>query len=169
MSGLELWAQIPGYPIYEASSSGRVRSINRVDARNHKRLGQVLKPMQSSTGHLYVKLMQNGREKKRLVHRVVYETFVGAIPENYDIHHVDGNKHNNAIRNLKMVTHAEHMRLHREKKPVIQMDANGKIIARFESMHDAERCTGISSGNISAAARGAQIMAGGFRWEVETI
>lgn len=43
------------------------------------------------------------------VHRLVWETFNGEIPDGYEIDHIDGNKQNNALSNLRCVTHTENM------------------------------------------------------------
>lgn len=42
-----------------------------------------------------------------LVHRAVYETFVGAIPDGLCINHKDGDKLNNNLSNLECVTYSE--------------------------------------------------------------
>lgn len=44
--------------------------------------------------------------KSHKAHRLIYEMFNGEIPEGYFIDHVDGNKANNNILNLRLVTHA---------------------------------------------------------------
>ncbi len=48
--------------------------------------------------------------KTFLVHRVVWEAFNGEIPEGLQINHIDGNKANNNLSNLELVTPAENMR-----------------------------------------------------------
>lgn len=53
----------------------------------------------------------NSTIQKRL-HRYVWEHEVGAIPKGYHIHHIDGDKANNAIDNLAMITASGHERLH---------------------------------------------------------
>ena len=60
-----------------------------------------------------------GESKQRLwrrVHRVVYETHVGKIPKGFEIDHIDGNKHNNDITNLRVVTRSENMLAMFERK-----------------------------------------------------
>ncbi len=55
------------------------------------------------------------RGTKRL-HRVVWEYHKGKIPEGYDIHHIDENKHNNDISNLAMVHNILHQRFTAKKR-----------------------------------------------------
>ena len=42
-------------------------------------------------------------------HRLVYEFFIGEIPRDREISHIDDNKLNNHYSNLKMVTHQQNM------------------------------------------------------------
>lgn len=51
------------------------------------------------------------REHKPL-HVAVWEASNGKVPKGYDVHHVDGNKDNNAIENLQCLPHAEHLSIH---------------------------------------------------------
>ena len=51
------------------------------------------------------------------VHRLIYQKSVGSIPKDkngisYDIHHIDGNRKNNDISNLKAVSLREHYDIH---------------------------------------------------------
>lgn len=51
----------------------------------------------------------------RALHRKAMEELLGRPLDSREIvHHIDGDKHNNAIENLQIVTRAEHMALHRE-------------------------------------------------------
>lgn len=50
--------------------------------------------------------------KMRLAHHIVWEEANGLIPENYEIHHIDHNKKNNDLENLKLVTVSDHQRIH---------------------------------------------------------
>lgn len=45
-------------------------------------------------------------------HRLIWEKAYGEIPEGYIIHHIDGNKSNNDLSNLQMMSREEHSRLH---------------------------------------------------------
>ncbi len=50
--------------------------------------------------------------KFRFEHVIVWESHFGSVPEGKEIHHVNGNKLDNRIENLKILTRLEHKRLH---------------------------------------------------------
>ena len=51
-----------------------------------------------------------------LEHRYVWETANGEIPDGYQIHHVNGNKKDNRLENLMIMTNSEHQTLHNKNK-----------------------------------------------------
>ncbi|MDE2020412.1 MAG: HNH endonuclease [Patescibacteria group bacterium] len=54
-------------------------------------------------------LKRNGRHE----HRIVMEKYLGRkLRRNEIVHHIDENKHNNDIRNLRVMSQSEHARLH---------------------------------------------------------
>jgi len=67
-------------------------------------------------GYCYYNTAKN---RKRLVHRVIWEETYGKIPIGYEIHHKDGNKQNNEIENLQLVSHKEHFRYHQWPTPAM--------------------------------------------------
>ena len=46
------------------------------------------------------------------LHRYIWELANGPIPDEYEVHHVDGNPSNNVLENLAIVSHQEHIDLH---------------------------------------------------------
>lgn len=50
--------------------------------------------------------------KSTRLHRVIWESQFGPIPQGFDIHHKDGNKLNNKIENLECVSHKKHLQEH---------------------------------------------------------
>ena len=46
------------------------------------------------------------------VHRLIWENNYGEIPNGYHIHHLDGDKTNNNIKNLQILSFEEHMLIH---------------------------------------------------------
>lgn len=53
--------------------------------------------------------LKDGTRRCRDLHRVVYETFKGEVPEGYVVHHIDDNPKNNKLNNLKLITHRENI------------------------------------------------------------
>lgn len=49
-------------------------------------------------------------------HVLVYWKHYGHIPTGYIVHHVNGDKHDNRIENLKIMSNSEHVRLHNIEK-----------------------------------------------------
>ena len=50
-----------------------------------------------------------------LMHKYVWEFYNGKIPKGYEVHHIDGNRANNDISNLQLLTSEEHKKLHAEQ------------------------------------------------------
>lgn len=90
---------IQGYdPVYFADKEGNIY-------RENKRLS----PVNNGIGYFQIKLRSSGKRLNRYIHRLVWETFVGPIPEGYEINHIDHDKANNALSNLEVVTHSENL------------------------------------------------------------
>jgi hypothetical protein len=51
-----------------------------------------------------------------LIHRAVWASVHGDIPDGYTIHHKDGNKANNELHNLDMLLNGDHVSLHKKKR-----------------------------------------------------
>jgi len=70
-------------------------------------------------GYMRVKLTRDdGKRVHWRVSRFIYTYFLGAIPGGFEIDHIDGNRTNNALYNLRMVTHEQNIAL-RDKVRVI--------------------------------------------------
>ncbi len=63
----------------------------------------------NGTGYIQIKLRKNKIRKSFYVHRLVYETFIGCIPDNMEINHMDFDKTNNSISNLEVVKHIDNV------------------------------------------------------------
>jgi hypothetical protein len=61
-------------------------------------------------GYLTIALCLNSRVKRFSIHRLLFESFKGNIPINLQINHIDGNKLNNSLANLELVTPLENTR-----------------------------------------------------------
>ena len=103
---VEQWRPVPGFPKYEVSSLGRVRSTTTSGKR------KLLKPWLSGKGpakYLCVGLSEYGHMVRRLVHQLVLEAFVGPRPKGLVSRHLDGNRLNCSVSNLTRGTPKENM------------------------------------------------------------
>lgn len=103
---IEEWRSISGYEgLYEVSSFGRVRSLDRyVKGKSESyRLykGKVLSPGKDKGDYLFVILCCNGKVYRKCVHRLVAEAFI-PNPDNLpEVNHKDEVKTNNSVDNLE--------------------------------------------------------------------
>ena len=99
---IEEWRPVVGYEgLYEVSSYGRVRGVDRYDNRNCFRKGKVLSPFKDRYGYLSVVLSCNGKCKTTNVHRLVAKAFL-PNPDNLpQVNHKDEVKLNNCVDNLE--------------------------------------------------------------------
>lgn len=98
---IEIWKSIPGYEgLYEASDMGNFRSIKNG-------IIKILKPRFFWTGYVSIQLSKNSKHKTFTGHKLVWLAFNGEIPDNYVIDHIDMNKSNNNLSNLRLLTNRE--------------------------------------------------------------
>ena len=105
---IEQWRPIPGYPAYEVSDLGSVRSIDRVVpgsfSGRRRRTGVAIKPV-IGFGYARAKVYQDGRARIVGVHRLVLLAFGGPPPEgDYEARHVNGDPLDNRASNLRWGT-----------------------------------------------------------------
>lgn len=106
----ETWRDIPGYEgHYQASNQGNVRRIDEKARRD----GKPLRPGSVGPKHIHfrVSLLSNGK-KNYSVHRLVALAFLGPIPDDCDVHHINGNPTDNRPANLQYLDKAIHRSLH---------------------------------------------------------
>ncbi|MGP5931496.1 NUMOD4 domain-containing protein [Corynebacterium glyciniphilum] len=104
MTKLEEWRTYPRCPIYEASSLGRIRSIDRVatlpNGFKRKYKGKILQPSRSKTGHLSVRLSHAGEGGTKKVHSIVIESFDRLRMPGEVVRHLNDDPTDNRIENL---------------------------------------------------------------------
>lgn len=108
----ELWKTIKGYEgLYEVSDQGRVKSINRkrTDCRGRVQSFKetILKPEIVFDGYQRVCLCIKGKKKHFRVATLVFEAFNGPIPESKELDHINGERTDNRLENLRVVSHLE--------------------------------------------------------------
>ena len=87
------WRDIKGFEgIYQCNENGEVLNL---------RTGNLVRAYKGR-GNYSVGLCANYKRKAFVLHRLIYETFVGEIPEGYIVCHLDCDKSNNKLSNLKL-------------------------------------------------------------------
>lgn len=69
--------------------------------------GKLLKGHISIKGYKCLSVRVEGKLRTRKAHRLIWEAWVSKIPEGMQINHIDGNKLNNDLNNLEVVTQKE--------------------------------------------------------------
>lgn len=194
MTNEEIWKPIIGYEgLYEVSNRGNIRSCERTIKRGSGYMTIHPKDLvlNSSYGGYQRVVLANKehRTKSFAVNRLVAMAFLSDYKESLDVDHINGIRDDNRVENLRMCTRKENCnfsisRRNRKqsafKKPVLQFNMNDELIAEYESTLEAERCTGISSGNIysccinrvittRAGNKSTITTAGGYIWKFKTI
>lgn len=161
----EEWRDIKGYEgKLQVSNLGRVKSLNY----NRTGVEKILQLSLHSNGYLEFKTYKN----RWLVHRLVYETFVGPIPKGMQINHINEVKTDNRLCNLNLMTPKENTNWgqarYKQRKPqlipVTQYLLDGTPYFTYFSASDAEKDLGIFHNNIIKCCKGKLKTAYGFIW-----
>ena len=165
----ERWLPVPGYPLYQVSSFGRVKSCNLY---SHSQ-PIIMHSWPDKDGHMKVRLSKDGKASNVFVHRLVAIAFI-PNPKNLPIvNHLDENPANNRIENLEWCTALENTvynkmptrRAAALRRPIIQKDLNGHVVKIWSSRAEIEAKTEYFGGNITLVCQGKRKSAYGFTWE----
>lgn len=108
----EVWIDVPEYiGIYQCSNFGRVRSLDRIKKNGQFAIGKILKQQIQPNGYFRTGLSKNGSHKKIEVHKLVAICFFNHKPNGFKIvvDHIDGNRTNNHVYNLQVITHRKNI------------------------------------------------------------
>ena len=87
----------PIYADYEASRDGMIRN-----KKNRKTIGRII-----NTGYMKISIRVNGKRKNFRSHRFIYECFNGLIPAGFVVDHINRDKLDNRVENLRVITQQE--------------------------------------------------------------
>lgn len=159
-----------------------VSSIGRVSYADKEGNLYLYSQVEDKCGYLRI---GGNRSKETMVHRLVVKAFISDIPKGFEVNHKDGNKKNNKVENLEIVTHKENMvhsryvlgndtsgmkgrtgRLHHLSKPVSCYTLDGKYVKTYGSIREAARQLNLSDTNISNICRSKRHYktCGGYFW-----
>jgi|SRR5690554_1776748 len=159
----EVWIDIKGYEgIYEVSNKGRVRThknkttyTKKHGVRKWKQRIMKFKGNTPKTGYR-VSLWKEGKQKDFLVARLVAFNFYNENIDNkkLTVNHIDGNRMNNELYNLELITLKENIQHGFNSGLYPQINVTIKILSsdtihEFNSLTKASRFIGHSHGYIS--------------------
>lgn len=157
----EIWVESIGSKNYMVSNLGRIRNI---------KTNNILHPVETC-GYYKVRLSENGKTTDWLVHKLIFLSFNKniSLENGFCIDHIDGNKHNNNINNLRKITISENVQnaYYQQKtnsniKPVSQFDKENNLIATFPSSREAGRQLNLDSSSITKCCKGKLKTVGGY-------
>lgn len=181
----EVWKDVVGYEgTYQVSNMGRVRSIDRIAPCRKKgyttitKKGRILNLSTNRLGYKEAHLYNYQEQKERIisVHRLVAFAFIPNTDREHlrEINHIDENKANNRVNNLEWCDRAYNTRYGSSRirattnnpniRRVAQYSKSGELIAKYETIADASRATGLDNSSISKACRGKLKTNGGYIW-----
>jgi hypothetical protein len=110
---MEEWRAIPGHAGYEVSDQGRVRSVDRwIEYSDGRKAGskawfkgKLLAP--GAVGRGYWQVALGGSAPNNYVHQLVALVFLGPPDAGQEVRHLDGNKKNNTVPNLRYGTRSQ--------------------------------------------------------------
>ena len=101
MFTIEIWKDIKGYEgIYQVSNLGRIKSL-----KYGKEV--IMKPKPNTHGYIRVSITMHNKKKSIAVHRLVAETFIPNPDNKPCIDHINTNRADNRVENLRWVTYSE--------------------------------------------------------------
>lgn len=187
---MEIWKDVPDYEgLYKASNYGNVKRCEKICWRGKNYKTKVILPERQIKGSLVkgywvIGLWKKGKVHNQAVHRIIAKTFIPNPENKPQIDHIDGNRLNNRVENLRWVTDKENVNnpITLKRKSVAAMGNYMK--GRFGALHhnskkvkcietgsvfcgfaEASRKTGISAFGISLVANGKRQTAGGYHWQ----
>ena len=99
----EIWKDVVGYEgLYQVSNLGRVKSLR---IKRHK--DGVMTTKTRKNGYVFIFLRVNNKRIWKSVHRLVAIAFIPNPENKPEIDHIDGNRSNNVVTNLRWATPKE--------------------------------------------------------------
>jgi hypothetical protein len=140
---MEEWKVYPELSNYEVSSLGRVRNI---------KTGRILANNVDKDGYFYVGLYQDKKKYRRNIHRLVALTFI-PNPDNLPIvDHINQDRQDNRVENLRWTTHKGNSRNTKLNSKVKICDFEGNVIKEFDTIIEAAEHYNIPNDKMCAAA-----------------
>lgn len=109
---LRAWKDVPNYEgLYQVSTDGQIRSLDRYVTYKKGKVvfykGKKMKLHNDKDGYLTVGLSKDNKTKQCKVHRLVALCFIPNVNNLQEVDHIDTNRENNSVSNLRWVSREE--------------------------------------------------------------
>lgn len=154
---LVVWKQVKGYEgLYEISSEGSVRSLDRINyggrgGSKRVRKGALMK-LNDCGRYLDVQLWKNGKVTHKLIHRLIAEVFLPNKDNLPQVNHIDEDTYNNTIQNLEWTT-AQQNSEHSNAKHYSFYNPQGLLIEVF-NLRQFCKGSSLNRGHMSSVSTG---------------
>lgn len=130
---------------YSMDEQGNILSIYKTES-------VFIKTFPDKDGYLKVAVTIRKRTFNKIVHRLVYEAWVGEIPEGMTVDHIDGNKTNNHYTNLRLLTPEENARIGNAKE-YLMVSPTGDVVEIY-NMKKFCKAHGLHPGHMAEVCAG---------------
>ena len=150
----EIWKDIEGFPGYQVSDRGRVRSFRNYHGQITEQ-SRIIKPRVNKDGYYELTIYTIDRRKvTKRVHRLVANAFLDEHP-NLVVNHINGVKTDNSVSNLEFVTAKQNSTLASEmglyKTKSVRIIETGEV---FDSIANCAESINGDSASISNCLNG---------------
>ena len=139
---MENWKKLKEHSNYSISSEGNLRNDTT---------GYILKKLYNHrTGYQHYCIWIDGKQRTFYIHHLVAKTFIDNIDDLPEIDHIDRNRHNNSVNNLRWCSiklnrnnrnkskeYKEYNRIFTYKHTIIKTTFDGKIICIYSDIEEA--------------------------------
>lgn len=162
----EIWKDIEGFPGYQVSDLGRVRSFKN-SHNGFKETPAVLALSDNSKGYLHCTLVKNGHAYTKRVNRLVGQAFIPNPDNKPEVNHKNGDKTDNRASNLEWNTRLENME-HAMKTGLKDSGEKIKVVETGIVYRNAKKCAahmGLGANHIYECLDGKRKTCKGFHFE----
>lgn len=175
----EFWKPVKGFEgLYEVSNTSKVKRIKRIAigggylGKSNKVIEEkIMKPYLCPNGYYGIILVKNGEKIHKSLHRLIAEAF---IPNPYNlptVDHIDRNRINNSIENLRWVDMDEQNNnrdlsnmIDKSSTPIMQLTLDGEYIRTFKSIASVKEM-GFTPSLVCRCCKGERKKHKGYIWK----